>query len=142
MTSSSTLDFVDWPRMAIVVTSANPIINADAVAAVRRGLRRAFSLASNPTVPNSLGYPPAITATIGRLITGLSRATPMKTASTPPPSGCNPPSKASAQIINPAPTTVSATPPSSRRCIDDSGIETSSRIAATGGTRAALRAGR
>ena len=48
------------PRTAIVVTSASPIISADAVAAVRRGLRRAFSLASRPTVPNSAGTPPAI----------------------------------------------------------------------------------
>ena len=39
----------------MVVTNASPIISADAVAAVRRGLRRAFSLASSPTVPNSRG---------------------------------------------------------------------------------------
>ena len=141
-TSSSTLDFVDWPSTAIVVTRARPIISADAVAAVRRGLRRAFSLASRPTVPNTRGYPPAIAVTMGLPMTGLSSATPMKTASTPPPSGCRPPSNANAQIIRPAPTTVSPAPPISLRRIDDSGIETSSRIAATGGTLAALRAGR
>jgi len=41
--------------MAMVVTSARPIIRADAVAAVRRGLRRAFSRDSRPTVPKSRG---------------------------------------------------------------------------------------
>ena len=39
---------IDAAMMHIVVVSAMPIISADAVAAVRRGLRRAFSRASRP----------------------------------------------------------------------------------------------
>jgi hypothetical protein len=42
---------IDAPKIDIVVTSAKPIISAEAVAAVRRGLRRAFCAANRPTVP-------------------------------------------------------------------------------------------
>ena len=45
----------------MVVTRASPIISAEAVAAVRRGLRRAFSRASTPTVPNNREKGQAIT---------------------------------------------------------------------------------
>ena len=42
----------DWPSTAIVVTRVRPIIRAEAVAAVRRGLRVALVSASAPTWPN------------------------------------------------------------------------------------------
>ena len=48
---ASTLALADDPRIDIVVTSASPIISADAVAAVRRGLRSEFCPARLPTVP-------------------------------------------------------------------------------------------
>ena len=44
--TSSVLVFADCPRIDIVTTSARPIINAEAVAAVRRGLRVAFNSAN------------------------------------------------------------------------------------------------
>ena len=43
--------FADAPMIDTKVTSASPIISADAVVAVRRGLRIAFSRASTPDVP-------------------------------------------------------------------------------------------
>ena len=49
----SVLAFADCPRIDINATRVSPIISALAVAAVRRGLRRVFSVASLPTVPNT-----------------------------------------------------------------------------------------
>ena len=46
---------IDAAITDIVVVSAMPIINADAVAAVRRGFRSAFSRASLPVVPQMRG---------------------------------------------------------------------------------------
>ena len=43
--------FADAPMIDTSVTSARPIISADAVVAVRRGLRIAFSRASTPDMP-------------------------------------------------------------------------------------------
>ena len=48
--------------MDINATRVSPIISALAVAAVRRGLRRAFSVARTPTDPNS---PPVADAQAG-----------------------------------------------------------------------------
>ena len=50
---------VDAPSTAIIVTSETPIISADAVAAVRRGLRRVFCSAISPTAPNAAAVEPA-----------------------------------------------------------------------------------
>ncbi len=47
----SRLALADAPSTDIIVTRATPIISADAVAAVRRGLRRAFCSAIRPTAP-------------------------------------------------------------------------------------------
>ena len=52
----SVLALADCPRIDIRATSVSPIISALAVAAVRRGLRRAFSVASAPTVVNTRRY--------------------------------------------------------------------------------------
>ena len=49
----SRLAFADAPSTDIIVTRATPIISAEAVAAVRRGLRRAFCSAIRPTAPNA-----------------------------------------------------------------------------------------
>ena len=46
------LAFVDEPTTAIPATSSSPSVSANAVAAVRRGLRTAFVRASRPTAPN------------------------------------------------------------------------------------------
>ena len=50
---ASTLALAEDPAMDIVVTRVRPIIRADAVAAVRRGLRSEFCPASVPTAPKT-----------------------------------------------------------------------------------------
>ncbi len=47
----SRLALAEAPSTAIIVTSETPIIRAEAVAAVRRGLRRVFCSAIRPTAP-------------------------------------------------------------------------------------------
>src|SRR3954453_1493697 len=139
----STLALADDPRIDIVVTSARPIINADAVAAVRRGLRSEFWPARLPTVPNSLRYTTAAADTIGRLITGLAAATPSSTPRMPTPTH-QPPDGTSANSpvsIAPPPARISAAPPPSRQRRAASGIATSSRSAAIGGIFAERLAG-
>lgn len=114
------------------------------MAAVRRGLRSAFSFASRPTGPNARGYQPAIARTSGPAMTGASSATPTNTPTIPPPTT----QVASGTSAN-KPTSIAAAPRSSRtppmrrwRLRAPSGSTTSSRMAATGGTFAARRAGR
>ncbi len=48
----SMLAFAEAPSTDIIVTRETPIIRADAVAPVRRGLRREFCSAMSPTAPN------------------------------------------------------------------------------------------
>ena len=49
----SRLAFSEAPKTDIITIRVSPIISALAVAAVRRGLRSEFSVASTPTVPKS-----------------------------------------------------------------------------------------
>ena len=49
----STLAFAEAPNTDIMATRVRPIINAEAVAAVRRGLRVAFCSAIRPMEPKS-----------------------------------------------------------------------------------------
>ena len=51
--AASVLAEAEAPKIDIIAIRASPIISALAVAAVRRGLRSAFWVASVPTVPNS-----------------------------------------------------------------------------------------
>jgi hypothetical protein len=81
----SMLAFEEAPTMAIVETSASPIISADAVAAVRLGFRREFSPASRPIAPNSRWYTTDATDRNGLLTTGLAAAAPSSAARIPPP---------------------------------------------------------
>jgi len=53
LTALSVLAFADCPRIDMVATRASPIMSALAVAAVRRGLRSEFWVASVPTEPNT-----------------------------------------------------------------------------------------
>ena len=52
----SMLALADCPNTAIIETRVRPIIRAEAVAAVRRGLRRAFCSARTPTAPKARRY--------------------------------------------------------------------------------------
>ena len=133
--------FADELITLIALTRASPIISADAVAAVRRGFRRAFLVASRPGVRNSWGNGRPSARTTGRLMTGASMATPRNTIAAPTPSSAiGPPS--SPMPGSTAPATVTSDPTTSRIRIERCGIATSSRIAATGGTFAARRAGK
>ena len=67
--------FADSPKIAMRVTKARPIISADAVDAVRRGLRAAFWAANLPVILR-LGAIKMRAA--GRANRGLSMATPKK----------------------------------------------------------------
>ena len=122
---------------------ASPIISAEAVAVVRRGLRSEFWPARLPTVPKTRPYAACASARNGRLITGLTAVTPSSTTRMPRPS-TQPPRGTSANrpsAMAVAPTAIATTPSSSRRRIDDSGSAMSSRSAWTGAIRVVRRAG-
>ncbi len=69
----------DAPKTAMAETSASPTMSAEAVWAVRRGLRMEFSRPSLPDMPSSRASGRPMTLDIGRATAGASRATPMKT---------------------------------------------------------------
>ena len=98
------------PRTPPAATSASPTMRADAVAAVRRGLRRAFSRESRPVVPQIRGSGRPMAATAGRLANGLSTATPRKTSSAPMPTQRMPASasRPAAMLAMPKPRTAAA----------------------------------
>ncbi len=84
-TDWSTLALAELPRIAIVHARASPIIKADAVAVVRRGLRSEFCPARLPTLPKTRRYAVCAAARNGLLITGLTAVTPSRTTRMPPP---------------------------------------------------------
>src|SRR3970282_2859294 len=68
--------FADSPNTATNTTNPRPIIRADAVAAVRRGLRIAFSRPSLPGTPARRIGAPRVPDT-GLAISGVRLATPL-----------------------------------------------------------------
>ena len=144
--SSTTLSLVALREEAstpTAETTARPIISAEAVAPVRRGLRSAFSPARRPAVPKtrpktdrhatSTGLP-STGASTAVVITQMTAPAPIQIASVP--GAPVRPAAASA-----TPRTMAIEPSSRRRPIPFSCTTRSSRIAATGGTLAARRAG-
>ena len=73
-TRSSAVALNDAASVPTAETSASPIISAEAVAPVRRGLRSALSPASRPVVPNSRPNRARQATRTGWPITGLSAA--------------------------------------------------------------------
>ncbi len=125
-------------------TSASPIIRAAAVAAVRPGLRTAFSRARRPDTPRkrSTGLP--TTDAMGLTIRGLSRATPMNTATAPIPTHASPGESApkTPSSISRRPTAVMTTAMAPRRrWLRWVSSTAPSRRPVTGGTRVTLSAG-
>src|SRR4051812_30370080 len=121
-------------------TSPRPIISADAVDAVRRGLRLAFSSPSRPVAVRRNGRP--MTAAKPRANNGDSVATPRNVSAAPSPTSTPgfdaPPNKADEIAAMPS---ASTTPPMMTRLrIDESGVELS-RSASIGATRDARRDG-
>ena len=66
------------PNTAMTETRAKPTMRAEAVCAVRRGLRMEFSRPNLPDMPSSRAKGRPITLDIGRATAGASRATPTK----------------------------------------------------------------
>jgi hypothetical protein len=105
--------------MVMKPTSPTPIISAEALDAVRLGLRMAFSRASAPAVPRRRGSG-APSALLNGSDTVRPRAdTPKNTSSTPRPTTA----RALAGLVN-SPYSIDATPPTTTsdptmtRCLD------------------------
>ena len=81
-----TVVLMDWMRMAKVTMSPTPIISAEAVAAVRRGLRMAFSPASLPVKAKRTGAP--MMRLMGLANSGPTTITPRNTMAMPRPTSC------------------------------------------------------
>jgi hypothetical protein len=127
------------------VTSARPIMSAAAVAAVRPGLRVAFSRARRPGMPPKRCRGAPTTLAIGGTSCGVSSAVARKMAAAPRPS------RLALEPSEPAPSRPAATAPTpttSRNVANASRMRparfvgpATSRMAAIGGTRVARSAG-
>jgi hypothetical protein len=131
--------------MNTVVTSARPIMRAEAVFEVRSGFRTALALASRPATRKSGAMGRPMLPAMGTATTGLSWATPMNTARAPMPRSATTVMVSSATqspaVTRPAPTNVSSAPDQVRRVLDHPVGTKPSRIPCTGGTLDARRAG-
>ncbi len=135
-------------RMVARLTRASPTMRAAAVAAVRRGLRMAFSRASVPGRARRRRRGAPIRPATGWVKMGLITAMPTKTVPAPAPTkaigsihskgtSTNRPIRRRA-----TPPAVMAAPAMTRGRIDRRPVVSICRMAATGGTEAARRAGR
>ena len=124
----------------IPTTRATPTISAPPVRAVRLGLRRAFSRASSPVIPEIAGSGLLIGPAIGRVSSGPSTNTPTNTPSAPRPTQMIPaPDRPTTKPRMPSPVT---SPPNANRCqVCPVRSRATSRSAAIGGIREARRAG-
>ena len=122
------------------VATATPTISADAVAAVRRGLRSALSRASRPPTPRSAAIGAPSTVAAGRTATGPRTMNPASVPTAPAIAAASPPPAAPA-ITAPAPPAISRKPDTERAWDIRAGSAASSRRAASGGTREARSAG-
>ena len=133
--------FVDAANTVMNATRPMPIINADAVAEVRRGLRVAFSRAIVPAIPRKRGSGEPISRANGRAMTGPSTATPTNTARAPSATGPTPPPD-KPMARNAAPNSITTVPMTARRTDVPVRSTATSRSAAIGATFPALRAGK
>ena len=134
------------PRIAIVQARASPIISADAVAVVRRGLRSEFWPARLPTVPNTRAVRPPGPRAQER--PADHRAGRRHAEQDDEDAAADAASRRAGTSVNsPAPSAAAPTrdaarrPSSSRRWSEVSGSAMSSRSACTGAIRAVRRAG-
>ena len=149
LTALSNWDLIPCASTATTVTSASPIISAEAVEAVRLGLRIEFERARSPaTPPMTVAGRPRNEAR-GRARLGATIATPMKSPRTPTPRASRrgpvetPWAKNAAKTTTASATaqttTATAGPNRAKR---EGGSTEPSRTAAIGGTRVARIAGR
>ena len=85
-TALSNDERIPWPRMATNVTRARPIISAEAVEAVRLGLRIALSRARAPAAPPMRAAGQPSTDASGCTTREAFAATPKKRSRIPAPS--------------------------------------------------------
>ena len=102
------------PNTDIAATRARPTMSAEAVWAVRRGLRMEFSRPSLPGSPSTRASGRPITLEIGRAIAGESMATPTKMPTAPTPTSAMA-GLASPRASKTAPTRARAAPQTNRR---------------------------
>ena len=128
----------DAPNTEMVETSARPTMSADAVCAVRRGLRIEFCRPRRPETPRASGRP--MTLDIGRATRGANMPTPTKIATAPRPTSwiAGSDSPRAKSTIPRIPTTE---PTATRRREDSSVLPCWLVSAAIGGIRTARRAG-
>ena len=137
-----------WAKIATKVTSASPIISAEAVEAVRDGLRVALSLARIPGAPPIVSAGAPSTAASGRTTREAFIETPKKSRSTPTPiirrrgAVASPPASVPTATSAIAAARIPAAVTGPYFANLDGGRTDPSRTAAIGGTRVALRAGR
>ena len=128
------------PNTVMNTTRPTPIIRADAVADVRLGLRVAFSRAMVPVMPRRRGSGAPSRRLTGRAPTGPSTPTPRNTTAAPMPTmPAPPPLRPMANSAMPA--AVTTPPMTARRTERPERSTATSRMAATGATFAARRAG-
>ena len=137
-TPCAALAFSDAPITVNRAATATPTISADAVAAVRRGLRSALSRASRPLTPRSAAIGAPSTAA-GRAATGPRTTNPASVATAP--AMPRPPRPAAPAITAAAPPGESAGAGYRTGAGIRAGSAASSRSAASGGTREARTAG-
>src|SRR5579872_6148043 len=130
----------DAPNTAMADTSASPTSSAEAVWAVRRGLRIEFSRPNLPDMPSRRARGRPRTLDMGRANTGDSMVMPTKMARAPRPTnwiaGADSPAASAA-----TPARKNTDPTTMRRRDDTPWSATWSTRAATGGIRTARRAG-
>ena len=128
------------PKTEMTETRASPTMSAEAVCAVRKGLRMEFSRPSRPDTPSNRAKGRPMTPAIGLARAGARRATPMKMRTAPRPTS------AMAGFVSPkasatAPSSVTTPPRVKRRLSEISVGAPWSDTAATGAIRTARRAG-
>ena len=143
---SSMALFIVAPTMPNAATSATPKVRANAVVAVRRGFLREFVDANFPTAPNGAPKARPSAGTIGMDSAGEARKVPTITNKAPAPRmpartpvSASLRTRATTAATTPSRTTI---PPAMVRSFNGDELETSpERIASTGCTRPARRAG-
>ena len=141
LTVSSIAAFTDAANTVNSVTTATPTMSADAVAAVRRGLRIALSRARRPVIlrKRAIGAPNAAAA--GCAAIGPRTTMPTIVKNAPNPAGPRPAPPIAAATTSTMPATVNSTPRLTRTTEIRVFSMATSRSAASGGTRDARIAG-
>ena len=140
-TMSSIDALTDEPNVVNRATTAVPTISAEALDAMRRGLRIALRRARRPVKPRVALAPAPSTAAAGRATTGPSTTAPTSTPRAPSPAWARAPSPAGRDDGERRRRRRSRRPPIARATDVAERSMATSRSAASGATRDALSAG-